>query len=307
MKQKLRLSFTFIFTLAIFFVVSAQVKSVHAIIEYEPSDSETKSQAFSKAIERARQKAIEDEFGLIVAQTNFTNINNGDLHFRSIGISDLAGEWLGDTKTPVTVPIAKDGRIIIKAEVWGKARRIVSEKIPLNIHILRNTPSEEHATRVFMDYDKFYISFESPIDGHLAVYLMDDSLNYQRILPYSDSELKCYKIEGNKKYISHYYNKNGKNLPGYENFEETRDIGHMVLALGKSKEECQFYVMFSPNKFMDPEDDEAKKSYGYKRGLVLPPTVHYDHMQEWLLTNRRRDKSMQVVKVPITIIPRESY
>lgn len=303
-KMNKKLIVAFIFTFAIFMYASAQeVKSVHAIIEYELSDSETKAQARITAIKRARQKAIEEEFGLVVAQTNFTNINDGDLHFRSIGISDLAGEWLGDTKDPVINFVTQGDRIVIKAEVWGKARRIVSEEIELDVHVLRKDPSKENATRVFQDNDLYYLTFKSPIDGYLAVYMMDDSLNYQRILPYMNSSLRSYQVEGNKDYISHYKGE----LPGYANFEESSDIAHMVLAPGKDKEECQFYVIFSPNNFLDPDDTKGATSYKHRKGLSLPPSVEYSQMQEWLRKNRLHDKSMQVVKIPITIIPKESW
>lgn len=304
MSQKLKLAFTLFFILAMCGIANAQgEKSVHAIIDYEPSEAETQAQARMTAIQRARQKALEDEFGLVVAQTNITNVSNGDLHFRSLGISDVAGEWLGDTKEPVTSLVTQGDRLIIKAEVWGKARKIVSEKIDLDVHILRNTPSKSHAARNFLDNDKFFISFKSPIDGFLSVYMMDDSMNFQRILPYMDSKLKSYQVEGNKEYISHCNDE----IPGFTNFEYTSDMAHVVLAPGKSLEECMFYVLFSPNKFLDPDDDESKRSYKYREGLMLPPSVNQEHMQEWLLKNRRHDKMMQVVKIPIMIKPFESY
>lgn len=304
MSQKLKLAFTLFFILAMCGIANAQgEKSVHAIIDYEPSEAETQAQARMTAIQRARQKALEDEFGLVVAQTNITNVSNGDLHFRSLGISDVAGEWLGDTKEPVISLATQGDRLIIKAEVWGKARKIVSEKIDLDVHILRNTPSKSHATRNFLDNDKFFISFKSPIDGFLSVYMMDDSMNFQRILPYMDSKLKSYQVEGNKEYISHCNDE----IPGFTNFEYTSDMAHVVLAPGKSLEECMFYVLFSPNKFLDPDDDESKRSYKYREGLMLPPSVNQEHMQEWLLKNRRHDKMMQVVKIPIMIKPFESY
>lgn len=303
MKQIEKIFLVILLTLGGMVTAQAQrVRDVHGKYTYEQRADESLNQAKATALYKAKVVAIENEFGSHVQQTNFTEVKNGELDFKSLSMSDVNGDWLAETKEPkYSYSMKDDGTCIITVEVWGTAREIVSNKIDLDVSILRNTPSKEFASREFQSGDSYYILFKSPIDGYISIYLMDEEREYFRLLPYPGDTKRCYEVKANNEYI----------LLSREKMNEGDDnnlVSEYTLELlpGKTKEENELHVIFSTNRFIDPNDDisEHEDTRIHKQA---PPEVHYKNMQEWLLTNRRRDKTMQIVKLPIVIVPRDSY
>ena len=74
-----------------------KVKTVEAEYTYYAPENVSLSEARRFALNQARLKAIGEEFGTIVAQTNLTHIETGDKsssRFSSYGSSDVKGEWI---------------------------------------------------------------------------------------------------------------------------------------------------------------------------------------------------------------------
>lgn len=321
MKQIEKIFLVILLTLGGMVTAQAQrVRDVHGKYTYEQRADESLNQAKAIALYKAKVVAIENEFGSHVQQTNFTEVKNGELDFKSLSMSDVNGDWLAETKEPkYSYSMKDDGTRIITVEVWGTAREIVSDKIPLEVYVLKNIPPpssdrylgmeyrndfidyKKYMAREFMDGDSYYVSFKSPIDGYISIYFMDEEREYFRLLPYLDDKNRCCKVEANKEYIFFSEYRWNYKEDNYNVLEYT-----LELIPTKSKEENELHVIFSKNEFLNPHDD-ISEHIDERIAAKAPPEVKYKHMQEWLLTNRRRDKSMQVVKVPITIIPRESY
>ncbi len=320
MKQIERIILVLVFYIAIYGNVNAQrVKDVHGKYTYVQTSSETLDQAKAKAILNAKIVAIAEKFGTHIQQTNTTEISEGDLEFKSINLSDVNGEWLSDLKSPkFSYDFKDDGTRIITVEVWGVAREIVSDKIPLEVYVLKNIhiPSlynsgmnyrrdsidyKKYVAREFMDGDSYYVYFKSPFDGYISIYMKDEESNFFRLLPYLKDKKRCYKVEANKEYIF----LSEKHLNYEEDYYYVNEYT-LELIPTKSKEQNELQVIFSKNEFLNPYDDISAHT-DERIAALAPPEVNYKHMQEWLLKNRRKDKSMQVVKIPITIMPKESY
>lgn len=291
----LRLFCMLLFIAGTFAVGNAQrVKNVNGKYTYVQSADETLSQARTKAIQRARTKAIEDEFGSHVEQTNLTNVSDGQVKFKSFGVSTIKAEWIGDLRDPeFTFAIGKDGERIITVEVWGKAREIVSEKIEIDTHLLRNYPEKKNISQEFREGDTYFVSFRSQMDGYVAIYVLDEDGNASRLLPYEGTKLRCYAVTADKDYI--FFSREKLNQGDSE-----QDVCeyYLTLAPKKNVEYNQVLVLFSPNEFIDPDDTLNKR---VEASHILPPMVSQENMQRWLVKNRSRDKYMQVIELPMTI------
>ncbi len=274
-----------------------KIKTVEGSYTYIVPENKTLEEAKITAIERAKIEALANEFNTIVSQTNHTIITNEDTRtkssFYSLGSSDVRGEWLKTIKSDITEQMT-DGHLLIKAWVKGEAREITFARANFEAHLLRNNKDSESESEVFHDGDKFYISFISPSNGYLAIYLLDADCNATRIVPFQNEEL-C-SVDRRKKYVF---------VDDPQNF--------IFLTTNRLQEINQVYVIFSPNKFY-PEVDLIKSDnsslthyqhYGYVNNHL--PYIPFEIFQKWIDGLRKKDLEAQVVKKYIKIIGKEKH
>ena len=186
-------------------VISDNLKTVEAEYIYYAPENVTIEEAKRIAIDRAKIQALADAFGTIVSQVNTTRIENGDgkssLDFLSLGGSDVKGEWLETIGDPVVSVTYEQGILVIKVSIKGKAREIKTALIDIQTSILRNGIDEKSASSDFRDGDDLYLSFLSPVDGYLSVYLVDTESNAYCLLPYRKQKDGIYRIEANRQYL----------------------------------------------------------------------------------------------------------
>ena len=73
--------------------------------------------------------------------------------------------------------------------------------IDLQTVILRNGIDEKSASTDFKDGDDLFLSFQSPVNGYLSVYLVDAENNAYCLLPYRAQQAGIYKVEANRRYL----------------------------------------------------------------------------------------------------------
>ena len=119
------------------------VVRVSAKYEYASSNPhETPEQAEQTAILRAKQKALENEFGLDVANITNTFISNqsnasSQTNVFSIGETAVRGEWIETTKVQVLEKNFTKGFWIVQVYVEGKARKNAAEKADIRFAFVR--------------------------------------------------------------------------------------------------------------------------------------------------------------------------
>lgn len=292
-----RLVLSVLSVLFIVFGASAQrVKNVSGYYEYAQGENETPSHAKMEAIRKARLQALEGEFGTLVEQSNITVVKGGRTEFHSLGLSDMRGDWLGDTKdAEVKTVMGEDGIIYFQARVWGRAREIVTAPIDLDAKLVRVSNGTLIETYEFNHEEQYFVTFRSPVDGYLALYMMDDDGTSSRLLPYRYSPKKSYKIKANKDYLFFSREKNNEGddlnvVDEYVMFADKYDI-----------EYSRLYVIFSPNEFTHPMDNAGGTVKGRTKEYETPREVDNEHMQDWLVKSRSMDKHMQVIRKDITI------
>jgi hypothetical protein len=273
-----------------------QDKKVTARYKYVASKDETDAQAEQRALHKAQIQAIAKEFKTLVSETNtvlYQNIN-GEYHqeFCSLGESDVRGEWIQTTKGPSFAHSYQDGKRIIEVEVEGIIRPINTSQIDLDIRwLFRGTDPEADQLRnnAFKDRDNMYLYFRSPVEGYLAVYIVDDddvrNPQVACLLPYMGQPDASIHIMANKDYIFFSKDKADESLVRYTksirmNCRDQLDYNHL-------------YVIFSPlafNKAVDAQTDPR-----------IPPPTRFQAFQKWLGKNRKNNDQMQVNKFTVSI------
>lgn len=241
------------------------------------------------ALERAMIQIIANEFGTIISQTNSTSIknNNGnsDLDFISIRESDIKGEWIETTVSPIfKTEVIKD-HLIVKVWVSGKIRKTTTSNINFSARILRNGTEDKFEDDTFNDGDDLFLSFLSPINGFIVAYLVDNNGMAYCLLPYQNSGQGNVAIKANQRYVF------------FSAKHSTTDLQSCVdeykITCSKSQEYNNIYVIFSPNSFVKAVDN--------KQLDTLPRVLTEREFQKWLSSSRVKDSRMTLKKFQITI------
>lgn len=284
---------SFLTLLSIFVAVSTfaqRVEKVTAQYTYLPPENVTLEIARETALNRAKIQAIADEFGTIVSQQNSTIIKNqngeSSIDMLSLGGSEVKGEWIETIGEPIYNISYDQGMLVVSVEVKGRIREIVSAPVDFTAKILCNGTEDRFERTDFRNGDDLYLSFTSPINGFLAVYLVDDNKDAFCLLPYQNQTSGIYSIEANKHYV--FFSERHAPTPSEANI-----IDEYTLTTDKDLERNQIYVIFSPNSFTKAADSSANNT--------LPRQLNWEQFQKWLATVRTMDKEMRVEKTLITI------
>jgi len=268
---------------------SQKMKTVEGTYIYHAPENVTLEEARRIALDRAKIQALADAFGTTVSQTNATQIQNrngkSDIDFLSIGGSEVKGEWIETIGEPVYDISYEQGMLVIQVSVKGKACEIVSAKIDIKAKILRNGTEDKFESDEFHDGDDLYLSFLSPVNGYLAVYLVDAEQTAYCLLPYRNQTDGIYKVEANRRYL--FFNTQEAPL------QERPYVDEYVMTCTRSSEHNQIYVIFSPKPFAKAADNITAE--------MLPRQLGLDGFQRWQTRCRKHDKDMQTTMKNITI------
>ena len=270
--------------------ISAQeIEKVHGEYTYHVPDNVSLEEGKRTALERAKIQALADAFGTLVSQNNSTIIKNengkSSVDFLSIGGSDVKGEWIETIGEPKFDIFYESNMLTIKVTIVGKAREIKNANIDFEAKLLRNGTEEKFESDEFRNGDDLYLYFKSPINGYLAVYLLDE--NTQQVfclLPYKSSGEPAYKIVHDKPYIFFSCQKAEEN---------TNEVDEYTLTCVHSMEQNTIYIVFSPNMFA--------KAFAEDGSIGLPRQLPLKEFQKWLGKCKAKDTNIQEKKKVITI------
>jgi len=262
---------------------------------YRAPENITPEQAKQIALERAKLQALADQFGTTVTQQNTTLVKNenekSDISFLSLGGSEVKGEWLEDIKIEYGKLYYEQGMQIVKVSVCGKAREITGAGIDFSAKVLNNTDSK-YETDNFHNDEDLYLCFRSPVNGYLAVYLIDDSETAFCLLPYRNAPTGKVEVKAGKEYIffsEKHADRNEKTI-----------VDEYTLSTEKTMEQNFIYIIFSPNEFTKANDAQATPALVERAGGELRELPFAD-FQKWLAKNRQKDKDMKVEIKNLTI------
>ena len=266
-----------------------QVKKVEGEYTYRAPEQVSVEQAKRTALERAKLEAMATTFGTNISQQNSTRVSNSNgksnVDFLSISSSDVKGEWIETIGEPQYIINYEQGMLIVTCKVKGTIREITTASIDIKAKVLRNGTEDRFESSEFRSGDDLYLSFQSPVDGYLAVYLLDEEGNAFCLLPYRNQSDGIYKVRANTPYI--FFSE--KDAP----LQERSLIDEYVMTCEKAQEVNQIYTIFSPNPFIKSNDKD--------NGDALPRETDGESFQKWLAKVRRKDNSVNFSSKQITI------
>ena len=261
---------------------------------YAPSNI-TLDQAKAVALERAKVQIIADHFGTVVGVVNHTRVSNSDgqssVSFLSLGESEVKGEWIETIGKPVFDIRFEDNLQVIRVSIKGVIRELSAARIPFEAKVLRNGISDKFENDVFKEGDDLYLSFLSPEEGYVAVFLYDTD-GVSRLLPLKhEKEGSRFVSTGMREVffarrVSHY------NVA--EDRVEESIRSDYVVTCEQDNEMNRIYVVFSPNRFSRPNDYIPE-------GESEPAFLPFEQFQHWLSKCRRQDAAMAVTIKDIII------
>ncbi len=288
------MQFRFFITVCLFLfafpALAQRTEKVRAEYIYHAPENISLEEAKRIALERAKIQAIADEFGTIVSQSNTTMVSNrngeSSTDFFSLGGSEVKGEWIETIGEPSYDINYEQGMLVVKAIVSGRIREIVSAQIDIKAEVLCNGTDLKFARTDFKNGDDLYLYFQSPVDGYLAVYLLDEvSQTVYCLLPYQASDDGAVSIKHDVSYVFFSVNKA---------LDNASIVDEYVMTCSNEKEYNSIYVVFSPNRFVKAKSESSDIE-------TLPRQLPLDEFQKWLSKIRNRDKEMRVERKFIMI------
>ncbi len=266
-----------------------RVKTICGEAIYVVPSTVSIEEAIKIAIERAKIAALADNFGTLISQSNSTVVKNDNGHstldFTSLGGSEVKGEWIEDSETPQTKVFYEKEVLVVKANVCGKAREITHVGVDYLAKILRNGTDIKFESEVFKNGDDFFLYFKSPINGCLAIYLIDSEQRAYCLLPYANNPKGKVTIDHGREYI--FFSR--KTVTP----EEALMVDEYMLTCEKTVENNQVYIIFSPNEFSKANDSRIIND--------LPRELSYSDFINWLQKIRIRDPEICLEKKMIEI------
>ena len=242
------------------------------------------------ALERAKISALADAFGTLVSQNNTTILSNKngetDTRFFSLSGSEVKGEWIETLDEPEYHISYEQNTLIVKVSVYGKAREIIHTDIDFTAKLLRNGTELKYESAEYRNGDDLYLYFQSPVDGYLTVYLLDElSQTVYCLLPYQSSGDGAVSIKHDTPYVFFSMDKA---------LDNPTMVDEYVMTCRNEKEYNMVYIVFSPNRFVKANSKGSDVE-------TLPRQLSLDEFQKWLSKGRNRDKEMRIERKFIMI------
>ncbi len=257
-------------------------------LEVSEDDDITLKEAKERCIQRAKNKAIKKIFGERVSAS--TIIHDEDINGKggnSISSTDIItmslADWK-DVKDPEINVEYINGKLFFTANVYGEATERTSAKTELICEILKNDAGKKIPAKRFNYGERIYIKFRAPMDGYLAVYLLEGNKLENKfancLLPYPDDSDGKFEI------------KNGKNYILFD-LEEDSSAKQYKLSTKQSVEYFQLILLFSPNPFVKCNDESRDRRH--------PNAIKWLDFQKWLKRFQQQDRDLIIKEYEISV------
>lgn len=289
--------------------------------EVQLADTLPLERAKEQARQRARIQAIERAFGTVVVQSNTTSIENvakGSVartttRFNTIADTYVKGHWLkteSEDFQQFTVLVKKQvpgkNKTRTVEEQWlrctttGTVQEIEGPSYETQAQTLA-CPDSKCARTDFTEGERLYLSFRSPVDGYLTVFL-DDRTTAWRLLPYTnmpEDQRNGMRIEADRTYVLFSQQEEHNYFPSDPYFQEDE----LKLMAEEPLTVNRLYIAFSTRPFDKPMLLAEQEIQVSGRGrYTLPPRLDSRSLQEWLTAWKSldgRNFSLSVLDISI--------
>lgn len=234
-----------LFACATLIVNAQKVKSVQGT--YKLNFSQNKNMTFVDAEreceKQARLNALENEFGTNISDHQTSESiqignDNAQSRYRRVSEQNVKGTWLRNTQEPQFTYSCENGEFYIECEVHGEGRERNNANIDLQWKILVGAPDTRNEGSVFNNGQKLFIEVKIPVDGYLAVCLVEEKTKkVSRLLPYKEDKDGVFDVQHGKKYILFDKDNNPRDyLKRYEmSTNEKEEIDRIVLIFSQKR------------------------------------------------------------------------
>ena len=274
-------------------LVEVEGKASYAFPEYV-----SRAAAREEVLRMAQEDALEGAFGRDIGSTGFTYIDNNGSQFAFTSLSQLRGVWVQTIGEPKFTRDIQDNQDVITCTVRGKAReRSASQAWPE--WQLQNAQGVE--TTQFSSGDYYRIAFRSAINGYLAIYLVDEEGQANRLLPYEQQEESVYMIRKGVSY--RFFDSETGDVPCTEGGDNVGVVSDYWFTCNVPFVVNDLYVIFSPNHFAVPIDEQGRQN---RREERLPPQLSQKKFLRWLAKVQAADEELCVDNRRAAIILKEA-
>jgi hypothetical protein len=284
-------------------LIAQEVVTAEGFAQIRLEDHMSKDEAREEVRQQAMINAIESVFGAYVAQDSDVNVEDGRTRFRIIGQTRVRGDWLktvsekyGEKKQKVQGRSRKETETWIFCRIEGKIRETGLPETALEFTPM-NCPELICRTYDFRDGEPFYLSFRTPVDGYLSIFIRDGSDNVFRLLPYLKMTEQYANTVPVKADLSYLFFLNQENYDYFPEFSYMM-IDEVVMSAVQPEEFLDLYVVFSTSDYQKPLLDSVEED---KTGTIMPKTLDPGKFEEWLGDNRIHDPAFQYKRITLTI------
>lgn len=254
-------------------IFAQQVKRVTGEYVYYAPLNMSIEQAQKTAVDKAKTEIIAQHFGTVVRNDVISVIGKSTDEYLSIGETEVKGEWLRTIGSPDVNTSFEQNMLVVRVKISGEIREIQESKIDFDAEVICGNSGVLEKGQKFKSGSDLYLSFLSPVSGFVAVYLYCSD-GVLRLLPDYTDENGSFNIKGGRPYMF---------------FKD--DVQYELTCDGTS-EANRIYVVFSPNRFVRPNDT------GGEGGV---PVLSFEDFNKWLGKCRRQDSDMVVKPIDILI------
>jgi hypothetical protein len=272
-----------------------------AIIKLE--DHMSKEEAKEEAKQQAMINAIQSVFGAYVEKDADVDIMDGKARFKIIGHTLVRGDWLktisekyNEEKRKIRGRSRKEYEVWISCRIEGKIREIDQPETALEF-IPLNCPDPVCRTYDFIDGESFYLSFRTPVDGFLSIYIADESKTVFRLLPYQkmpEDYINSVPVEADIPYIF-FLNEQGHDY--FTGFSYMM-VDEIIMSTAQNQEYNDLFVIFSTSAFRKPLLEMGEEM---ENSFSLPKSLNLVEFEEWLADNRIHDPGFLYKRVSLTV------
>lgn len=269
----------FLFFIFSWFLLASSVSAKDKLVRcegtypYTYTENVSHAEAKAKAVENAIIMALADQFGTTVTSQSLMELSGGKDRFDQMSRLQVKGKLVRHIHEPeISSPLLADNLFSIQVKVDFYARPITYAPTEFEAYTLRNGTERKFESRYFQADDKFYLLFQSPKAGYLAVFF-EDRTSVVCMLPYVNADTEPFWVEKDKRQLL---------------FNVRNNTYH--LSCGDEPEINYVHIIFSPRKFIDGD---------------LVRNMSCKRFREWLGTRQSYDDKMQVNSLMIKVSPNE--
>ncbi len=266
---------------------SQRIYAAKGIAKVRLEEHLSREETRDNAKQQAQHMAIETIFGTYVSKDAFVDVSDGNTEVAIKSTSQLKGEWLKTTKEEFREESRKikdefgtRNEIWIICEIEGKVREIEEPVIGFKFASLK-CPDVRCETTDYKNGEPFYLSFQSPVDGYLSIYLVNSEQAF-RVLPYQEMPAE-YKnnvpVIADKEYIFFESNPSSRYFDGFSYYL----TDELYLETEEGQEFYKIYVLFSPVPFAKPILDQMPEAEGE---YTVPKLLTRRNFDVWVQDNR---------------------